>query len=378
MIRRRRQARFAVASGAAGSDIDALQTDVMRFMAIIGLCLMAVFALVQVIPAQEPDKPAQPVQDARVQQEIMAQQQQLRELQAELIALKAEKQRTQQLLNIAQHQFEQIAGQTRQSREQRDRLESQLEVLDRRLEKERRVLADIEQDSRRKKQNLGELRGRLLKTRAQLDRSRKEIAAIKQQSRKESDMPVIKQQSPQEPEIPVMKQQSRQEPDMPVIKHQSSQEPDMPVIKQQSSQEPDMPVIRQQSLADPEPESVPDKQGFSLRFASDAALNRLVAADRVTLYGMINQQAWRLSMDADGPAVVRVAFPEWFHEMSAATVPAHYIHSLENFADTPGRSIVVWGVQLPSATKTAIASLIQGRQGGELVIQDDGQVLLEE
>ena len=364
MIRRRRQVRFAVASS-AGSDIDALQTDVMRFMAIIGLCLMAVFALVQVIPAQETDKPAQPVQAAGVQQEILEQQQQLREMQAELIALKAEKQRTQQLLIVAQHQFEQIAGQTQQSREQRDRLESQLEALDLRLEKERQVLADIEQASRQKQQNLEELRGRLLKTRAQLDRSREEIELIKHQLRQKPDMPVIKQQS-------------RQEPDMLVKRHQSRQEPDTVVIKQQSREEPDMPVIKQQSLPDPEPRSVPGKQGFSLRFASDAALNRLVAADRVTLYGMVKQQAWSLSMDAGGPAVARVSFPEWFHEMSATTVPAHYIHSLENVAEVPGQSIVVWGVQLPSATKTAIASLIQGRQGGELVIQDDGQVLLEE
>ena len=352
MIRRRRQTRFAVASSGAGSDIDALQTDVMRFMAIIGLCLMAVFALVQVIPAQQTDKPAQPVQAARVRQEILEQQRQLGEMQAELRALKAEKQRTQRLLTVAQHQFEQIAGQTRQSREQHDRMVSQLEALELRLEKERRVLADIERASTQKKQNLEELRGRLLKTRAQLDRSRKELALIKHQS--------------------------REEPVTPVIRHQSRQEPDKPVIEHQSREEPEMPMIKQQSIPDPVAESIPEKQGFSLRFASDAALNRLVAADRVTLYGMVDRRAWRLAMDADGPTVVPVAFPGWFHEMSATTVPSHYIHSLEKVAEVPGRSNVVWGVQLPSATKAAIASLTKGRQGGALVIQDNGQVLLGE
>jgi hypothetical protein len=41
-------------------------------------------------------------------------------------------------------------------------------------------------------------------------------------------------------------------------------------------------------------------------------------------------------------------------------------------------SDIVWGVQLPVATREAIASLTRGRQGGELVIRADGQVELAE
>lgn len=54
------------------NEIEALQTDVMRFMAILGFCLMFIFALVQTLPAPkaEPkikvdkpmDKPTPPVQ----------------------------------------------------------------------------------------------------------------------------------------------------------------------------------------------------------------------------------------------------------------------------------------------------------------------------
>ena len=47
-MRRRRYPKYPPGSGAAGGDTEALQTDVMRFMSIIGLCLMAVFALVLV------------------------------------------------------------------------------------------------------------------------------------------------------------------------------------------------------------------------------------------------------------------------------------------------------------------------------------------
>jgi hypothetical protein len=128
----------------------------------------------------------------------------------------------------------------------------------------------------------------------------------------------------------------------------------------------------------PAAKPAPAKQGFTLRFASADALDRLVAADSVTLYGMADQQAWRLSLEAGRPTVARAPFPRWFHEMSAVTVPAHYLHSLEDAADGPGLSGVVWGVQLPADTKAAIAALTRGQPGGELVIRSDGQVLLEE
>ena len=253
MMRRRRHARLPPASGAAGGDTDALQTDVMRFMSIIGLCLMAVFALVQSIPVQEQGKPAPPEQASQ-------------------------------------------------------------------------GLTDIEQASMQKDQDLAELRGRLLNTQLQLDHSRKAIKALRHRSRQPATKPVIEKRSPPAP------------------------------------------------VAKP----VPARQGCSLRFASAAALDRLITAGSVKLYGMADQQAWRLSMNAGRPAAAQATFPGWFHEMSATTVPAHYLHSLETAADSPGPSTVVWGVQLPTATRMAIASLTKGQQSGALVIQGDGRVTLEE
>ena len=293
MIRRRRHARFPAAAAAAGSDIDALQTDVMRFMAIIGLCLMAVFALVQSIPEREAVKPVQPSRVAVVrpalQQENLQQIRQgilqkkrAQQLQAELDALKSEKDQTQYILAVAQQRYEQVTGQIQQSREARDR---------------------------------------------------REIKVIRR--------------SPQQADKPA------------------------------SEKPPPVPE------ASPAAKPVPDKQGFTLRFASAAALDRLITAGSVSLYGMDGQQAWRLSMEAGRPTVARASLPGWFHEMSAATVPAHYIRSLDNAADGPGQVAIVWGVQLPSATKAAITARVeqqqmQGEQGGTLVIRDDGQVALEE
>jgi len=300
----------------------------MRFMSIIGLCLMAIFALVQGIPEQEQGKPAlstQSAQLASIRREIRSQQQQLQELQADLHALQAEKERTQQVVTVAQQHLEQLAGQTQQAREARARLAAQLENLDRQLEQGRKALVAIEQASLHKEKDLAGLHGQLLTTQQQLDYSREEIETIRQQP---------------------LQQTAR-------------------------------PVPRQHSTPAPAAKPVPARQGFVLRFASAAALDRLVATGSVKLYGMADQQAWQLSMNAGRPAIAPATFPGWFHEMSAATVPAHYSHSLEKAADSPGESTVVWGVQLPATTKAAITVLTRGQQGGSLVIRDDGQVMLE-
>jgi len=293
MIRRRRQARFPAASGAAGNDTDALQTDVMRFMSIIGLCLMAVFALVQSIPSQQPVNPVV------------------------------------------------------------------LDDLQRQLEQGRQALADIEQDSMQKQQNIDELSERLRTAQQQLDDSRKAAAAIK-------PVPLA-----QTAKAVIVKRPAVETAAKAVIKKRTPPEAvAKPVIRKPQS--PPAPIAR----------PLPAREGFSLRFASAAALDRQVAAGSVSLYGMLDQQAWQLSMLAGTPAVATASFPKQFHEMSAATVPAHYLQSLKNKAGGRGASAVVWGVQLPAATSTAIASLLQqqqaqGQQGGALVIQGDGRVTLE-
>ena len=92
---------------------------------------------------------------------------------------------------------------------------------------------------------------------------------------------------------------------------------------------------------------------------------------------MAGKQAWRLSLLKGSPAFAHDAFPGWFHEMAASTVPPEYVQTLEKSMGQLAQLSIVWGVQLSSATKQGIASLTRGRQGGNLVIAADGQVMLE-
>ena len=323
---RRRYAKYP--PGAAGHDTEALQTDVMRFMAIIGLCLMAVFALVQGIPVQEKGKTAQSAQAARLREEVRVQQLRVQELQLELQGLKAAMQRTQQQLAATEQTLDQVTSRAQQARSERDRLLTEVDGLEHALERKQLELADIEQAARQKQQDVVALEGRLSKVRASLEENRRKLAVLKREAQ------------PAAPALPV-------------------------AVK------PDPEPVRP-------PETVPQRQGFTLRFVSDAALDALVAAGRVTLYAMADRQAWRLSLEADRTVAAREPSPGWFHEMSSITVPENYIQGLANAPDAAGVSDIVWGVQLPVATREAIASLTRGRQGGELVIRADGQVELAE
>jgi hypothetical protein len=300
----------------------------MRFMAIIGLCLMAVFALVQGIPVQEKGKTAQSAQAARLREEVRVQQLRVQELQLELQGLKVELQRSQQQLAAAEQTLDQVISRARQARSVRDRLLSELGDLEQQLGRKQQELADIGQAAMQKQQDLAALDGRLTGVRASLEHNRRRLAALKREAQPAALASAVA--------VP-----------------------------------PEPKPVRPSG-------TVPERQGFTLRFVSDAALDALVAAGSVTLYALADRQAWRLSLDAGRTVAAREPSPGWFHEMSSITVPEHYIRGLANAPDTPGVSGIVWGVQLPAATREAIASLTRGRQGGELVIRADGQVALAE
>ena len=328
MIRRGRGGRYTGAPGSAGSDTDALQTDVMRFMSILGLCLMAVFALVQSIPRQDPEGIRPEPQLEKLQRDIALQQQRAQHLEAQLERLTAQTRSaqeqtttTQQALSSARQQLTLLIDQNAQARSDRDRLTAELNTLRQQLAQAREELAGIQQAARTDTQSLRELQRRLGEQRQQLDDLGRRATGL----------------------------EAKRTP-----------RPAAPVNK---------------SL--PPPVAAPVRPGFTLRFASTEALDRLVAAGEVRLFAMADRKAWRLSPGNGARVFAPDAFPVWFHEMAPATVPAGYVQSLERAVRGPAKALVVWGVQLPAATRQEIASLTRGVQVGNLVIGADGQVTLE-
>ncbi|WP_405232610.1 hypothetical protein [Lentisalinibacter salinarum] len=128
--------------------------------------------------------------------------------------------------------------------------------------------------------------------------------------------------------------------------------------------------------AHPAPAAEP-QPGFSLRFDSDAALVGLVERKEVALYAFARDRVWRFMMVDGRPAFRTAAAPGQVHEMTPQTVPAAVLDTLRRTAVVaPGG--IRWGVTLPPATAAALGRVIATNDGGELVIEADGFLRLED
>lgn len=118
-----------------------------------------------------------------------------------------------------------------------------------------------------------------------------------------------------------------------------------------------------------------EEPGFTLRFESDAALARLVAASQVGLYAIESDRAQRMTVSESRISFWDASTPNEFHEMEKSTVPGTVIEAL---ARTGSKADAVsWGVTLPGSLKTQLDELMRAHRGGSLVIGASGTIRWE-
>jgi hypothetical protein len=132
------------------------------------------------------------------------------------------------------------------------------------------------------------------------------------------------------------------------------------------------PVAAIVPVASPPPPEPAD--GFTLRFESDAALMRAVAAGQVGVYAIGDNRAQRMAVSNSRISFWDASTPNSFHEMESSTVPTAVSSALKRAA-TAGS--VRWGVTLPGKMTTQLDSLMQANSGGSLIIGADGRIRLE-
>jgi hypothetical protein len=125
------------------------------------------------------------------------------------------------------------------------------------------------------------------------------------------------------------------------------------------------------------PAPTPEPEGFTLRFASDSALTRLVARNEIGLYAITPERALRMSMNRGSPSFWPASAPNQYHEMDPATVPYTVITALRRRGTLGLDPNVKWGVTLPPSMRRQLDRYLGAHTGGELVIEATGNLRLE-
>lgn len=131
-----------------------------------------------------------------------------------------------------------------------------------------------------------------------------------------------------------------------------------------------------EAIAAPSPAAATaEQEGFTLRFESDAALTRLVAASQVGVYAIDGERARRMTVSESRISFWDASLPNSFHEMEASTVPPPVVDALARTGIDAKN--ISWGVTLPGKLKSQLDGLMQEHRGGSLVIGTNGNIRLE-
>ena len=342
---------FGRPAGAEGSshELETLQTDVMRFMAIIGFCLMAIFALVQSLPAGRGD--ARPKLEHPGQMEV------------DLAALKRQAQRLRLQLGALERELETVRGEMREALAQRDEAErlrqrsiAEAEVMERRRKESTRRLEQTETSLDWLTRLVDRARGELDGLSRSLARSRQALAET------EAGHKALEQQMGQSRRTLTELRRDLQRERRAL----SATEAQLNSAARELAR-------YQQPAREPEPKaSQPAGSGFSLHFASEDSLSTLVRGGQVRLYALLGRQAWTLGEYSGEARFERDTLPKTYFEMHAHTVPGQYMKAMQSIAVDPLK--LTWGVTLPERTRLRITELMSRRRGGDLVIHGDGRV----
>ena len=312
-------------------DAEMLQTDVMRFFAVLCLCLMAIFALVKTLPMAPPEAGpaiARPVD--RKAEAVM--------LQKKIAALKEKLDEMQIRVKASAAATERASAGAVKATQTEEAARDRVDIAKKELEKVSRTLVDT-----RRAIEMRELS--LVKILEDIEDKRQVRARLKTQIENETQSLTKIHERMQRVEE-----------------------------KLDQNQPPNQELVKKPPRGTPTAEPV--QQGFTLRFASDEVLNRLISDRKVNFYAIAGKNAWRLKLSGKRPVYIAAEFPRQIYEMETPTVPADYAAVFQRQIAAFGRRTLTWGVTLPGRTTDSIHQMITGREGGELVITADGGVKL--
>ncbi|MCW8887209.1 MAG: hypothetical protein OQK12_18430 [Motiliproteus sp.] len=372
------------AAGVRDSGHEELQTDVMSFMAILGFCLMAIFAIVQSIPMEPSDQRPE-------LETVVTLQNDLRNLSEQVLELRQktnnEQSKVNQLLELQQSLSKQLSVRVEQGLQQLRQAKNQLENAHQRIDKQHQRLMVINNDIWQGEQTLSRLRKRIKLEARILHEQEMELAEIQKQRSLVAPTQTVQLSAPVVT-APEKEIEAPQDTEKVARALASLSKPKAPAPQALAPK-----TLAPETVVKPEPEKRPTKatndkavsnplkkqdQGFNLRFKSDTALLNLLREDRIQLFAMTDHQTWKLSANNSHFRLDDSTKPRSFYEMTLSTVPNELVRQVQLQRSVFNPNHLTWGVVLPREIRSRINHLMQQFSYGILVITDQAQVLREE
>jgi len=340
--------------GAPPDETEALQTDIMRFLAIICMCLMIVFSLVQSMPVAETENRPKIKHRDMLVQDIRNLEEKANRLTLQLKVLENRIQQKQQTLEQAARDMA---------------LEIEKKQAD--LAAVRNMVRDVQKKAGQYRELARNARQALAETRLDLDHT----ARLVQQGRQKLKLAAVDMARAQKVLKTLEIQEKKAERPAPV------QETNTKASEIKQSPAPSTPAPKN-SIPDKSTREEPvreEKEGFSLGFRSNRDLMDLLNhGDRAGLFLISGNKTWKLNVSPASKLSFKPSdAPGKFYEMNRLTVPESIIRAGKRVVAAFGPGDVIYGVTLSPDITDRFKSLMKGKKGGDLVISSTGRVALE-
>nr|WP_321395905.1 hypothetical protein [uncultured Desulfobacter sp.] len=341
--------------GSASNEAEALQTDIMRFFAIICLCLMIVFALVQSLPVSQTENKPQMLDKELLEQQINNLEQKARELNQFLDALEAQ---------VADKK-KALEANTKQLKESLERIEA----LDKASNEKAQALKEKKQMFSAVNALIHEAKAQEEKFRTLASKAREELV------QKQADLDRTSQMVARGRDRLDAMEKTLAETQHAVADMEKQRQAPAPTKAQAKPAEVTTPATPESKPFPVQPE----KEGFSLGFKSNQDLIHLLKqGKKVKFYMLSGNRAWMLSVSSLGSvSFVSANTPEKIYKMVRSTVPDQIIQAGRTVVAAFKKSEVTYGVTLSPDITAQFDRLMQDRKGGDLVISSRGKVSLE-
>ncbi|CAG35948.1 hypothetical protein [Desulfotalea psychrophila] len=301
-----------------GSDeTETLQTDVMRFFAIICMCLMVIFALVQAIPLQ-PQNSRPELETKTSPQEVEDLKEQLAQLIRRAALFESEIQTKKQKLQRGIKELETLAAKI-------EKLEEREQIL-------QDNLAGMQAEERLQTEAFLTQQGALNELQRKAETGKNQYLIKKQLTEKE-----------------------------------------LRVLQGKIAE-----AKKQHRVAEARP--APDrKKGFTLGFASNNTLLQMVGqGGQVELFMLAKTKSWKLQVSRGGKlSFIPSAPPQQIYEINQSTVPGSVIRAGRRSVAAFKQGAVTYGVHLSPGIHRQLTELMGKGKGGDITIHADNQITLE-